>query len=40
VAMITVIWEQWYVLWKLRNNDVHGKDVAVQAIADKREGSR
>jgi hypothetical protein len=40
VAMITVIWEQWYALWKRRNDDVHGKDVAARSIAEKREVSR
>jgi hypothetical protein len=40
VAIITVIWEQWYVLWKFRNDDVHGKDAAAKAIAEKREVSR
>lgn len=37
VAIITVIWEQWYDLWTLRNADVHGKDVAAKALAEKRE---
>ena len=40
VAIITVIWEQWYDLWKLRNADVHGKDEATRALAAKREMSR
>jgi hypothetical protein len=35
VAIITLIWERWYDLWKLRNADVHGKDDATQAIAEK-----
>jgi hypothetical protein len=37
IEIITVLWEQWYNLWKLRNDDVHGKDAAARAIADKRE---
>jgi hypothetical protein len=40
VAIITVLWEQWYILWKLRNEDVHGKDTVSRAIADKREVAR
>ncbi len=40
VAIITVIWEQWYMLWKLRNEDVHGKDAASRAIAETQEVSR
>ncbi len=40
IAIITVIWEQWYVLWKLRNEDVHGNDTAARATAKKREVSR
>ena len=37
VAIITAIWEQWYLVWRLRNDDVHGKDVAARALAEKRE---
>lgn len=40
VAIITVIWEQWYVLWKLRNEAVHGKDATSRAIAETQEVSR
>ena len=40
VTIITLIWEQWYDLWKLRNEDVHGKDDAARAIAEKREVTR
>ena len=40
VAIITVIWEEWHDLWKMRNADVHGKDEATRAIAEKREVSR
>jgi hypothetical protein len=36
IEIITVLWEQWYDLWKLRIDDVHGKDAAARAIADKR----
>ena len=40
VAIITVLWEQWYDLWKMRNDDIHGKDAVARAIADKREVAR
>ncbi|KAI2494428.1 hypothetical protein MHU86_20111 [Fragilaria crotonensis] len=40
VAIITVIWEQWYALWKMRNEDVHGKDEATRIIAERREVTR
>lgn len=40
VAIITIIWEQWYDLWKMRNADVHGKDEVTRALAEKRETSR
>jgi hypothetical protein len=26
VGLITKIWDQWYLLWTQRNNDVYGKD--------------
>ena len=37
VTIITLIWEQWYDLWKIRNADVHGTDDAARAIAERRE---
>ncbi len=40
VAIITAFWEQWYDLWKLRNDDVHGYDASSRAIAEKREVAR
>jgi hypothetical protein len=40
VAIITVFWEQWHTLWKLRNDDVHGHDASSRAIAEKREVAR
>jgi exonuclease III len=40
VAIITVLWEEWHDLWKMRNSDVHGKDEATRAIAENREVSR
>ncbi len=40
VAIITLIWEQWYEVWKLRNDDVHGKDDATRLVAERREVTR
>jgi hypothetical protein len=40
IAIITVIWEEWHDLWKMRNGDVHGIDTATKAIAEKRDVSR
>ena len=40
VAIITVIWENWYNLWKMRNADVHGRDSASRVLAEKREVAR
>jgi hypothetical protein len=33
---MTLIWERWHDLWKQRNADVHGKDEAAQAKAEKK----
>jgi exonuclease III len=38
--LITHIWEQWQELWKMRNESLHGKDAAAQAIAEAREVKR
>ena len=40
MAIITVFWEQWYDLWKIRNADVYGKDEATRVQAEKREVTR
>jgi hypothetical protein len=40
VAIITTLWENWYVLWKMRNADVHGADEASRIRAEKREVAR
>ena len=40
IGLINVLWEKWYELWKLRNEDVHGKDMASKAVAEKREVKR
>jgi hypothetical protein len=39
-SLIQCIWERWYHLWKLRNQDVHGNDQRTQAEASRREASR
>jgi Reverse transcriptase (RNA-dependent DNA polymerase) len=39
-GLINLIWEKWYDLWKMRNEDVHGKDMASRAQAEKREVKR
>jgi hypothetical protein len=39
-ALIHEMWENWYELWKLRNSDVHGRDAATKAAAERREVSR
>jgi hypothetical protein len=40
VSIITLIWEQWYDVWKLRNDKVHGKDNAKRDVAERREVTR
>jgi hypothetical protein len=35
VQIIQTIFEQWLELWKLRNEDRHGRDWQAQKIADK-----
>jgi hypothetical protein len=39
-SIINVLWEQWYELWTSRNEDVHGKDAAARALAERREVKR
>ena len=39
-GLINKIWDKWYDLWKMRNEDVHGKDMASKALAEKREVKR
>jgi hypothetical protein len=34
---ITAIWKQWMVLWKSRNEIVHGKNVATQRETNRRQ---
>ena len=40
VVIISVLWEEWHNLWVMRNADVHGKDEATRALAEKREVHR
>ena len=39
-GLITLLWEQWYIVWKIRNEDVHGKDMSSRAAAEKKEVTR
>ncbi|KAI2503536.1 hypothetical protein MHU86_10918 [Fragilaria crotonensis] len=36
VAMIGRLWDNWYLLWESRNNDLHGADARLSALADRR----
>jgi hypothetical protein len=31
LALIGLLWEQWWVLWESRNKDLHGKDTSTRA---------
>ena len=35
VKLIVLMWDQWRLLWSLRNSDVHGKDSATRARAER-----
>ena len=39
-GLINKIWDKRYKLWKMRNEDVHGKDMTSKALAEKREDKR
>ena len=39
-GFITFLWTHWYSLWKLCNEDIHGKDEASRAVAERRETAR
>ena len=39
-GLISLLWEQWYIVWKIRNEDVHGKDMSSRAAAEKKEVTR
>ncbi len=34
VSIITLLWKHWRILWKQRNQDVHGRDTASHTIAE------
>ena len=40
VAIIGLLWEQWWTLWMSRNQDLHGADAKAKAQAEEREAHR
>lgn len=36
VAIIRCLWDQWYLLWEIRNKDLHGEDARQSAIIERR----
>ena len=40
IKLITFIWEKWHTLWKMRNQDVYGKDAITIAQAEARDVRR
>lgn len=40
LAIIRTLWTRWFLLWALRNNDLHGADVSRRAQAVKKEVDR
>ena len=38
--LILFIWKQWRLVWKLRNESLHGKDTAAQVVAEASEVRR
>jgi hypothetical protein len=40
ICIITLLWKHWRVLWKQRNNDVHGHDASASVQAEKRDVKR
>ena len=40
IQLITHIWQQWIILWKLRNAELHGRDNATKSMAIRREMER
>jgi hypothetical protein len=34
-AIIGAIWQQWFLLWELRNTELHGADARSQALAER-----
>ena len=37
MAIIGILWEQWYELWCARNKDVHGADASQKAAIERRD---
>ena len=40
IQLITHIWKHWMKLWKLRNEELHGRDIATQNQALRRDVER
>ena len=40
VALIGILWDQWWAVWESRNKDLHGADAAARAQAEAREVHR
>lgn len=40
VAIIGILWDQWWAVWESRNKDLHGADAASRAKAEAREVHR
>ncbi len=40
IQLITLIWTQWMQLWKLWNEELHGRDKVAQTSAERREVER
>lgn len=37
IKLIRLIWKEWMNLWKMRNEDLHGRDTETRAITERRE---
>ena len=40
VAIIVILWDQWWAIWESRNKDLHGDDARSRAAAETREVHR
>jgi hypothetical protein len=40
VAIIRCVWSRWYLVWEMRNHDLHGADESSQAKANREEVER
>jgi hypothetical protein len=38
--MISLIFEHWLKLWKMRNGDKHGRDIAIRKAAERKQAIR